>query len=81
MMLGLGVALAGGVFLVVEGLWDFAESRELLASLELGGSGSWGVALEASELRGFSVLVVSSPVWGSLIEESDSISCGALYNL
>jgi hypothetical protein len=39
-MLRLGVTLVGGVFLEVEGLWAFAGPGDLLAPLEIGGSGS-----------------------------------------
>jgi hypothetical protein len=76
--LGLGVTLAGGVFLRLRA---FVGLGEPLVPLRLGGSGSRGVALEAFGLRGFSVLGVSLPIWGSFMEESSSISCGALYSL
>jgi hypothetical protein len=79
--LRLGDALTGGVFLAAEEFEVVTGSGELLVPLELRGSESWGVALPASGLGGFSVLGLSSPFEGSFVGESDSISYKVLYDL
>jgi hypothetical protein len=79
-VLGLGVALVGGVFLAAEGVKVVAGPGEHLVSLGLGGLESLGAALVASGVGGFSSLGVSLPVGESFTEESGSMSYGVLYD-
>jgi hypothetical protein len=66
---------------VVEGLRVFAGSGEPMVLLGLGGSDAWGAILAASGVAGFLVLRVSSPFYGSIVEELGLMSCSALRKL
>jgi hypothetical protein len=73
----LGIALLGEAFW---GLEAFARFGELLVPLGLSGLLALDSDFGASGLRVSSALDISSFVSGAFVEESATISCGALYD-
>jgi hypothetical protein len=74
---GLGIALLGEAFW---GLGAFVRFGELLVPLGLSGLLALDSDFGASGLRVSSALDISSFVSGAFVEESATISCGALYD-